>query len=183
MTELVPDMLHDNQIVIFWNLRPKLSPSLQPKRHPSPTRRGVSVSIGSHGIEPHHLQRPQTTISPCKGVTSSTSSNFKQDTIQGCFLSVNDDSVVLPDRLRPAPPIDFIPTILRGSRCALFSVLHQHSASDLFHQIHFSLRRPPLPTLFHPSHLTEIGSSRRSRVVSTKPLHRQGLISAREQHH
>jgi hypothetical protein len=34
---------------------------------------------------------------------------------------------VLP-QLRPAPPIDFIPHVLRGSRCVLFSILHQHSA-------------------------------------------------------
>jgi hypothetical protein len=35
-------------------------------------------------------------------------------------------SVVLADQLRPAPPIDSIPTILRGSRCDLFSVLYQY---------------------------------------------------------
>jgi hypothetical protein len=66
------------------------------------------------------------------------------------FLSGNDDSVVLPDQLRPALPIDLVPLTLRGSRCALFSVLHQHSASDLFHQIHFSLRPAPFPYLILP---------------------------------
>jgi len=136
----------------------------------------LSVSIGLLNKSSHGTPKPHHSLLPA---------NTRRDQIpsQGCFLSVNDDSVVLPDQLRPAPPIDFISTILRGSRCALFSVLHQHSTSDLFHQIHFSLRRAPLPTSFHPSHLTEIGSSRRSRVVSKKPLHHQGLISALEQRH
>ena len=37
---------------------------LQPERHWSLNALGCSVSIGSHDIEPHHLQSPATTISP-----------------------------------------------------------------------------------------------------------------------
>jgi hypothetical protein len=69
------------------------------------------------------------------------------------FLSDNDDSVVLPSQLRPALPIDFVPPTL-GSRCALFSVLHQHSICDIFHQFHFSLCAVRLcSTSFHPPYL------------------------------
>jgi len=105
------------------------------------------LNKSSHGTpEPHHFGKPCIDNFSVQMNNFTNLSNCKQersDTIQGCFLSVNDDSVVLPDQLRPAPPIDFIPTTLRGSRCAPFSVLHQHSASDLFYQIHFSLRRAP----------------------------------------
>ncbi|KAH7374062.1 hypothetical protein BKA64DRAFT_256100 [Cadophora sp. MPI-SDFR-AT-0126] len=67
-------------------------------------RAGVfSVSIGSHGIEPN-----PTTY-----------------TIQTLLLRDSDDSVFLPDQLRPASPIDVIPPV-EGQLITLFSIVLQH---------------------------------------------------------
>ena len=64
-------------------------------------------------------------------------SNCKQEIrYPKLFLSDNDDSVVLPDHLRRVPQIDVIPPTLRGSRCALFSVVHQHSACRYISSFH-----------------------------------------------
>jgi len=116
----------------------------------------------SHGIEPHHLQSPANHYFSLQKKNPINLSNCKHEIRHHprLFLSDNDDSVVLPDQLRPALPIDLVPLTLRGSRCALFSVLHQQSASDLFHQIHFSLRRAPFPYFISPI----------AQVVSTEPL-------------
>jgi len=77
------------------------------------------------GIEPHHLQRPQNHNFSLQRNNLIDLSNFKQEIRHHLrlFLSDNNNSVVLPNQLRPAPPIDFAPPIRRGSHYALFSVL------------------------------------------------------------
>jgi hypothetical protein len=77
------------------------------------------------------------------------------------FLSDNDDSVVLPSQLRPDLPIDFLPPTL-GSRCALFSVLHQHSAWRYISSVSFLLmRRAPLLHFLPPTVLSIFYQRRR----------------------
>ncbi len=65
---------------------------------------------------------PRTTISSPNGHLSNCKQEIRHH--PRLFLSDNDDSVVLLDQLRQAPPIDFVPPTLRGSRFALLSAVH-----------------------------------------------------------
>lgn len=64
------------------------------------------------------------------------------------FLSDNDDSVVLPDHLRLAPPIDFIPPYTEGQPFRLiFRRTSPFSPAKYFIRFISPLRRVPLPYL------------------------------------
>ena len=131
----------------FWKFAPKLRPSLEPEGVEAQMH-CVSATIGllskSHSIEPHHLQsRASNKFFLQMNNNLINLSNCNQEIRQHprLFLSYNNDSVVLPDKLRPAPPIDFVPLTLSGSRCALSSVIHQHSTPRFISSYSFL---PPL---------------------------------------
>jgi hypothetical protein len=76
--------------------------------------------IADMASNPTPCKVPQTTISFLRKGNTINLSNCVQET---------SDSV-LPDQLCPAPPIDAVSPSLRGSCCALFSVVH-HPPGDI----------------------------------------------------